>query len=151
NGKFATVAKSKLEFKYKLGDKITIENDDGKLYFVPYDKDDEEEQARRKKEELRKDFWGDDEEDIAPKPGKKAKTEEKSSKPLTGLLISLGLAIVGWFIAFYACLGGAIAAIIWSLNRKKDEEDTAAFNVLLALNVIVWAVELMYATGVMKL
>ena len=135
NDKFATVAKSKLQFKYQLGDYIIIEKDGDKLYFLP----DSTSEKPTPKGEIDASFL----DDMPDVETKKNSDGPESSHALVATIISLSLAFVGWFVAFFFCLIGAIAATIFAFTKLKESGSKHdAVVVLMVINIIVWVVEI---------
>lgn len=139
NSKFATVAKSKLQFKYQLGDFIIIEKDGDKLYFLP----DSTNERPTPKGEIDASFLDD-------KSEVKVNNEDnpESSHALVATIISLTLAIVGWFFAFYPCLIGAITATVFAFTKLKEsgsKHDTVI--ILMVINIIIWIAEIGFAVN----
>lgn len=149
NGKFATVSKQKLPFKYALGDKITIENDDGKLYFLPYDNDDFDEMTASSHTSHKPDMTPRGHIDgsfLNDGTSNSPNNDGGNKSALVAVIISIGLAIIGWFVAFYLCLGGAIAATVWAFTASKQlEQNREVFNVLMVINIVAWIAEIIVA------
>ena len=135
-GRFATVSKTKLDFDYKLGDTIILEKNGDEVYFLP---------NSASSFQARADFWGD------ASPTKNTEKDEKdyNNNALTASILVIGLAIVGWFIAFYACCGGAIGGLIYAFSHLKDMDPDKKFiaDILLTIVIIVWVAEIAVAIG----
>ena len=135
-GSFATVSKTKLDFDYKLGDTIILEKNGDEVYFLP---------NSASGFQARADFWGDAE----PKKSVKKTEKNYNNNALTGSIVVIVLAAIGWFVAFYACCGGAIAGLIYSFSHLKDMDPDKKFiaDILLTIGIIVWVAEIAVAIG----
>lgn len=133
NGKFATVAKSKLQFRYQLGDYIVVEKDDDKLYFLPDSKIEESEPTPH----------GHIDDSFLDDKTPEAVDSSRSSHSLIAAIISIVLAVVGWFFAFYVCLVSAIAITIFAFsNLKHSGSKRDLVVILLVINIVIWLVEI---------
>ena len=140
NDKFATVAKSKFQFKYQLGDYIIIEKDGDNLYFLP----DSASERPTSKGEIDASFL----DDMPEVKTKKDDDNPESSHALVATIISLSLAAVGWFVAFFFCLIGAIAATVFAFTKlKQSGSKHDAVIILMVINIIVWIVEIAIAVS----
>ena len=131
---FATVSKSKIDFEYKLGDIITLEKNGDEVYFLP---------GSTASFSAQNDFWDD-----TPVTEKNKKgTSNYDDGSITASIIVIVLAIVGWFIAFFPCLGGAVAALIYAFTHEKNlrPERKTLSCILIIIGITAWTAEILIA------
>ncbi len=137
-GKFATINKDKIDFRYKLGDIIIVEKNGDEVYYLPKLADDTHDTT---------DFWGDTQSEHPHNVGQKDKNIGYNEKSIHGALLIIGLAIISYLIAFYACLGAAVGVFFYSiahyqeLSAKKKSTATG----LLVFGAILWLILIIIA------
>ena len=137
-GVFATVAKTKLEFEYKIGDIITLEKNGDEVYFLP---------STAPSLNSSFDFWDDLE--VSDSPKRRQPEIEYNNKSTTSALIAILLVFVGYFIAFYICCFTAIGLIIYSfIHMSETDYKNKPFAITITIIAIILLVcEICVAVG----
>ena len=125
---FATVQKTKLDFKYNLGDIITLEKNGDEIYYLPCSS---------------LNFQTNTTTYNNPPVHTATNLENYNDKSLIGSIITLGIVLAGYVVLFHVCVFVAMPVFFYSLYHFSETKPSrkSIVAIILVISAIAWIFE----------